>query len=215
MARRRALFVSKLTPSYDYITIVNSFSNAAVARTEIDSIFTARGIDRTNKILVFKSAAQIANNQFLCKSWINLATDTGIFVRYRNLNVNNQTWGSLSGDCVGAVGDTYYVIDPTLQNQAQDFSVTVQSAITKADDLLSLIQASMPSTGVYAVYRNFNPSELAQYDYLWSLHAGTSSQYGVRADNNMRESPVTDWNNAYDTHVNAGDKLYFLKLFDT
>lgn len=213
---RRRMMMPKKAPEYQYITIENAFSNASTGKTEISSLMTAANIDRTNKIVVLKSAALIANNKFLGKSWINLATDSGNFLRYRNSSLNNNTWGNSSADCSSSVGDEYYVIDPSASDQPHDTIITVQSNIITADALATLIESIIPETGVYAVYRLFDPSNVVQYDYFWSIHNGTS-KIGFRADGSGVEAILgsTSWSSSYDTHVYAGDKVCFLKLFDT
>ena len=62
--------------TYQQIEVVNRFTNASAAKTEVATLMSQKGYSREQKAIVLCYASEIKNNQLLWKDWYNQEGDT-------------------------------------------------------------------------------------------------------------------------------------------
>ena len=213
MERRRLLMQKKST--YQQIEVVNRFTNASAAKTEVATLMSQKGYSREQKAIVLCYASEIKNNQLLWKDWYNQEGDTGGFFRLRNGSANLTTWGSSTYDCVASPGDKYFVVDPTNAVKPYYHQVTAERNYTNAPQVKTFVSDNAPADGVCIAFRvGYNPSEAVLYDFICAIVYNGVFKHGARFGEDKKDNNgITDWNNtSYSCKIYAGDVINYVKV---
>lgn len=214
--RRRGLIGSNNKEGlWQSFIIKNPFTLAGNAKTEVNARMAAKHYSQENKAIVSYMLPSISNLQLVWKDWFNVGTADGAFCRYSNSTLQLSTWGSNTYDCVAKTGDEYIVVDPTDILSVYSHQAVANENYSNASAVKRYILSVAPTDGFYIAFRaGYNPTEVAEYDFVCAMIANGSFLQGFRFDGSKHTSGgVTNWDNSsFDCHIYTGDIINFVRI---